>query len=544
MSGALQTVRSAISRAFGGVPRTQSHMPQIGGSYFRNNVSPFLRDWRPALRETSEDVRQSWNLAAARAVDQIQNSGFIAGMCETSAALVVGDGLKLNAKPDAVALGWTPKQAQDWRTLVESRFSSWAGDALVCDANQRMTFGQMQEANYLAWLGLGEVLAMPLVRWSARTKSVTQILNIPATRLSQQTQPDIRMMQGVFVDGLGAAVGYRIDEITRWQGIVPRDFQRFDADGRRNVIHLFDPGLAVTRGISKFVPALKVTRQLDQFCDATHTAALLQTIFAATVKTNLQGLAAFEGLMTEGDHASLDLAKFLEMKNDWYEAAKIDMSTHGRIAHLMPNEELQFHKAEHPGQQFDMVMQWLLREIALVGGLTYEAATGDYRQATYSSVRMGTSINWNVITKRRKGVPSGYCQGVYETWLEDEIGIGNLPFPGGYEAFLANRQAACRATWSGPPKPQADDLKTAKANQTNLEIGVTTLESVCSENGEDWEDVMEQRARERERAKELGLADPYPDLVALELAKKQQAVKGNEEDKTDDASYTGEDQGA
>ena len=50
-----------------------------------------------------------------------------------------------------------------------------------------------------------------------------------------------------------------------------------------------------------------------------------------------------------------------------------------------------------------------------------------------------------------------------------------------------------------------DPVKEAKAAQTRMDIGVSTLENECAEQGLDWEEVLEQRARERERMAELGL---------------------------------------
>ena len=65
-----------------------------------------------------------------------------------------------------------------------------------------------------------------------------------------------------------------------------------------------------------------------------------------------------------------------------------------------------------------------------------------------------------------------------EAWLEEEIAAGRIPFPGGYRAFLLNRNAASRAFWIGAPKPVADDLKSAKAHQVYRDMGVITDEMI------------------------------------------------------------------
>jgi lambda family phage portal protein len=484
--------------------------------FFRRDASPFMATWKPRLRDQQEDVRAAWQDSAARSIDAMQNSGFIAGIIEASTGAVVGAGLRLAAQPETKLLGWTESTASEWAKDVEAKFSAWANSPMDCDASGKLTFGQQQQIAYVSYLTFGEVLAMqPIVQRSANAVSKTLLL--PPTRLMQRDDPMRRVVSGVEVDTFGMPTGYYFEIFDKFM----RDEKRVgarDRGGRRNVIHLTTPGLGTVRGISPLASALKTVRQLDQYCDATLTAALLQTIFAATIKTEATGAAAFEGLMTEGEQnqGTLDLDLLAKAKADWYDESKVDLFTHGRIAHLFPNDTLEFHKAEHPGTQFDMVMQWLSREIARAAGVTYETATGDSRNATYSSVRMSTSENWNIVTMRRTHGPIPFCQQTYETWLEDSIGIGYVQFPGGLNGFREKKAAACGARWDGPAKPQADDLKTAKANETLYRLGVNTLQSICAEYGSDWETVIEQRAREREFAMKLGLPDPYINAGVLQ----------------------------
>jgi len=50
-----------------------------------------------------------------------------------------------------------------------------------------------------------------------------------------------------------------------------------------------------------------------------------------------------------------------------------------------------------------------------------------------------------------------------------------------------------------------DPVKEAQAAQLRMEIGISTLEDECAEQGKDWEEVLEQRAREKGKLEELGL---------------------------------------
>jgi capsid protein len=120
---------------------------------------------------------------------------------------------------------------------------------------------------------------------------------------------------------------------------------------------------------------------------------------------------------------------------------------------------------------------------------------------------MAMSEIWPIILGRRQNIAGRFCQLVYEAWLEEQIESGAIPFKGGFYAYIANREAASRADWRGPPKPQADDLKTQKAHEGYKRMGVMTDEQICAELGQDWEDVYEQRARERELRKKFDLPE-------------------------------------
>ena len=507
-------------------------------AYFKEGTgqgSPLLMSWRPALREQRESVRTSWQAAAARTIDAWHNSGFIAGIIEASEAAVVGTGLQLASRPDVVALGWTEDQANDWSERVENAWAAWCADPLECDAGGRMTFWQMQALVYRCYLLYGEYLSLA-PRLRRRSPTMSKVLLLPPSRLVNSGN-GYDIVDGVKVDQYGAPIGYRITVVDEKSGFrAERDYAAFDRDGRRLVIHGFGPEVMGTRGLSPFANVLKVVRQVDQFADATLTTALIQTIFAATIRNSVNGVQAFAGLMTEDENLkTMDPIAFANFKNEWYKSQKIDLGNHGRIAHLAPGDELDFKEAKHPSAQYDAFMSWLLREIARCAGVTYETATGDYRNATYSSVRVALAENWMVVTNRRANIPARFSQAAYENWLEEEIGTGRIPFPGGLDAFFANRAAASRASWSGPAQPQADDLKTAQAHQTNLQIGATTLEGIATSYGRDWKSDMDQRAREKAYALSLGLPDPYPPPELKEGQKRDEA--GDDENKQDDPTF-------
>ena len=490
-------------------------------AYMRNDTSPYLASWQPALREASQDVRQSYTRAAARTIDMVQNSGWIAGAVDQSLAYTIGTGLRLASKPDATALSWTTDEAAAWAQDVERRWESFANRPTECDIEGKSTIGKMQAQALRSYFCYGEILAaLPyLKRKNIGGQYGTKVQMLPPTRLVQDSNPP-RIVQGVIRDDTGFPLAYRIKNPPDTYKVPDyRDIPARDPWGRVQVVHAFDGQAGQVRGIAPMTPALRVVRQFDQLADATLTATLIQTIFAATVKSpdpTEEVMQAFQEMVEQQARANgstqvpSPFESMLLMRQGWYDATKIDLGRHGKIAHLAPGDELKFHGSEHPSDTYESFAKFLLREIARCLGLTYEEFTGDYAGATYSSVRMATSSMWMGTIYRRVNVIAPFLDPVFEAWLEEDIESGWTPFPGGIDNFLENRAAATRCHWRGPAKPQADDMKFAKAVETLRNMGVITDEWICAEMGEDWEDVYEQRQREMQKREALGLPEASP----------------------------------
>ena len=68
-----------------------------------------------------------------------------------------------------------------------------------------------------------------------------------------------------------------------------------------------------------------------------------------------------------------------------------------------------------------------------------------------------------------------------------------------------NSYAYTRCKWIGSGQGWVDQVKEAQACQLRMEIGLSTLENECASQGLDWEEVVEQRLREKNKLRKLGL---------------------------------------
>lgn len=494
----------------------QNVQPKISAGYLRGEPGAALGGTVlfgtgfSALRDRADDVRAAYIKANSRANDAALNSGWIAGVIETIVTLMIGTGLRLNAKPDMSFLGWDEKQAADWARHVEKRWELWASQAYEVDVAGRFTMAQLEAAAIRQWFATGEIVGriVELPRHGAQTCTKVQL--IPSHWLSQETTPDNRLFQGVYQDEYGLAAGYLFEFKTGSSEVrTKKYYPARDAYGRPRVFHIFDGAAGQVRGITPLAPALKIVRQYGELADATLTASMIHAVFAATIESDYptdEVMAALRNDAEDGEESPF--RELLSRKAEYYKNVDIDLANHGKIAHLLEGEKLQLHSSGQPNSTYEAFANFLLREIAACLGVMPSDLTGDFRGDTYSSVRMGIAKKWPLMEYRRRIIPGRFAQTVYEAWLEEEIDAGRIELPGGIDTFVANRSSLLRGDWRGPAKPQADDLKAAKAYQTLMQLGVVSQEMVCNDLGVDHEDVHEQLAREKISRTAKGLPEP------------------------------------
>lgn len=520
MAGVIDRLREA-GRALAGAP---SQIVSTTAGYMKSGVSTFMFRWNPALRDEKDHVREAWSAAAARATDTIQNSGWIAGGINSACGQTIGAGLRLNCRPDTTVVKFdgltddagSPIDEDGWARFVERRWEAWSNNPRECDARGRQTIAQMTWAAFKTWFATGEMLAtIPHYEEEEGVTSSTKVLLVPPHRLSQTTNPMTRTYQGIEMDARGRPYAYVFRMTTR-EG-VEQDVRILARDGigRPQVVHIFDGLPTQVRGITPLVPALQVVKQFDQLSNSTLMAALIQTIFAATVESDAPTSDILNAL-SSGDTQGVggDLESFLAARMGWSTGQTLDLGpeAQSKIAHLFPGEKLKFNRSEHPNTVYEQFAMFLLREIAKTMGVTVEQLTGNYTGVTYTGVRMSSSDIWQLVLHRRNNLVGRFLQMIYEAWLEEEVETGRIKFPGGFENFVRFRTAACRAVWRGPPKPQADDLKAAKTHLIYREMGVMTDEMIAADLGQEISDVYQQRAREKTLRAKWGVDDMGPSM--------------------------------
>ena len=488
--------------------------------WLRDAATGAIAARRVSLMDSRDDIARVWDRVAALAMDMIQNSARLKGAADQVIVDTVGSALQLNPVPDLSALGYTAEETRAFTRIVKHRWRRYAWEARECDARGKFTLPQNIDIALRHYMAFGEACGS-LDWWNKRlrakygVKTGTKLCLISPHRLKRDTNEAEGLHSGVRHDENGRVVSYLC--IDRVGGIdVDKEYPAFDRDRRPMFVHVFDPWDASdVRGISPFASAIRTYLSAETLDEVTLSTSILQQVFAAVLTSKEPTADAFQaieelgGIGDEGEDLRDEFLSYLGARLDKARDSGLFIDGAPRVSHLAPGEDLQFRTASTPGSNYIPFAGDLRRGMARAIGVTYTSYSMDHNGATYSSVRMENASIWPLVLRRRERVAAPLNQSVYENWLDDEIGSGLIPLRGGYEAFRAHRDAIVWAEWQGPPKPSADDEKSAKAASERLQNGTTYLGYECAEFGLAVEDVIEQRKAELKMIEDAGLPNPF-----------------------------------
>jgi len=490
-------------------------------SYRGANKSRLRSNWLPGANSADQDLLPELSDLRERSRDLNRNDPVAAGITSTITTNVIGTGINPQSRIDKDSLKINPNEVKNFQKEAERSWEKWVPFA---DAGERLDFYEIQQLVDRQILENGEAIILPLMLKEDGIRPFSLALDvIESDRLGTPSDlnGDKSVRYGVRIGNRGEPIEYYIKKTHPGDSTLVDSRKNIDNSsksynvypaknilGRKNVLHLYwmnRPGQ--TRGVPFFAPVLTYFKDLADYLEAELVSARIA--------------ACFSIFITKEDAAAAASARTSSTDSSGKQVEELEP---GMIEYLSPGETIAAFNPNRPGGSFEPFVNRILRAISAALGLPYELVAKDFSQTNYSSARAALLEARRYFRVRQEWIAKKLCQPVWEMLLEEAWLRNQLPATNFYE----QRLDWTRARWIAPGWSWVDPLKEVQASKLAMEIGVSNLSDECASQGKDWEENLEQQAREEEKRKELGFS----------TAKTQTSGKSNqpENDDQDDPS--------
>ncbi len=506
-----------------------------------SRTSAELASWNVGTYSADAELLPELGTLRDRTHDMIRNHGIMSGAVQIHLDNVIGSGLRLNAKPDWRVLGVKQSDTTaEWERDTQAKFLNWANDIdCYCDAGRRLNFNGMIAQGYRSYLTSFEILATGEWLPSRGCRYATAIQLVDPMRLSNPNGEVNRdgLREGVELDTMGAPIAYHISSeatLSPFLNNALRTWKRVPREtswGRKLVMHHYDVDRpSLSRGKGGVVSVLAKLKMLEKFEQATLQAAILNAMYAAVVESSMDWDSVGNALGADDNKGVLG---YMNDRVDFHGGNNGGIRYNGvKIPHLYPGEKLNLLAPQHPTTAFASFEETSLRYLAAGLNLSYEQLSRDYSKTNYSSARAAMLEGWRFFNGRNTYIAAPFATNIYALWLEEAFDKGDVVSVDGAPGFYEMKSAWTRSKWIGPGRSHIDPEKDANASRIEYSLGLTTLEKEASERGEDWEDLLEQRAQEFKRMEQLGL-DPQIFIQASVNAKPSGGADGGNQNNSE-----------
>ena len=443
--------------------------------------------WHPMNKSADSEMRMDATRVLARARDLARNNEYISGAIETKVANILGPGIS----PQPIAKRKGGSVNKQFNDAAKDLFERWAFIAGFYDVQEMALRHFMEDGEVIVKLNMaddGITSGVPPLR--LQPLECDQL----AEYLDGVTINGNIIKRGVELDQFHRVVAYHVldyhpGEAYGWLGTMnPYTARRIPAD---QLIHVFKrKRLSQTRGISPLAAIIPRMYDLGEYQDYEMVGAKLGAAFTIFRKTNFPDVYQPDAISgaTAGDNVS-----------------KLEYIEPGRIERLPPGEEIQVAENKRPGTNYDPFIRSNLRGASVGYGLSYESFSGDYTSSTWTSARTALLEERRKYRKEQQLLCDQFNNPVYRRFIEQAVLFGMLPAPG----FSTDRLLYETVKWHCPGWEWVDPQKEASASETELAIGLTTRQKILATRGEEFEDVLNQLAKEYDLAEKAGV-DIFP----------------------------------
>ena len=499
-----------------------SHTPYDAAGYTGEHVAT----WNPYLASPDGERNMYRDRITARARDLVRNDGWASGAVTRILDNQIGGNFRPMFKPDYKALrlrtgikSFDSTWAHEYAQVLAANYRVWAeGSGNYADAQRHQTVIQLMRLAFRHKLidgdALGQMLWLPKRIGPGRAQYATCLQLIDPDRLSNpQLQFDTQTMRGgVMVDEFGAAWGYQIRRAHQgdwWAAassqtwdLIPRETEW----GRPIIVHDYDPDRAGQHkgGTGIFTPILTRMRMLAKMDGVELDAAVVNAMFGAYIESPYDHSLVEEAI---GDEEDSGLSLYQEERADFHKKRRTELGG-VRLPILFPGEKINAIASTRPNANFSGFQGAFLRNVAAQTGLSTQQVSNDWSDVNYSSHRGAMLEAYKTMGRRHYDYTHRFASPVVNAWHEESRDVDYYPLPQGAPDFELCRAEYGRMVWMKPPRGWIDPVVEKQGAVLGMDAGLSTLQHETQEQDLDYEEVLEQRAREIQKFKDLGMIPP------------------------------------
>lgn len=377
---------------------------------------------------------------------------------------------------------------------IEMHWAKWGKKA---DIAGRMTLAHLLRVVAKAVARDGEALVRIVRARNLPYGIALQLLEADRLddRLNMSLANGAMVRQGVEIDGTGRAMALwiRTKHPGEQYGNTAADMERVPMS---DVHHVFLQERAEqVRGYSWFHAIILRSTQLGGFNDAAVLAARIGASKIAALERT-EETPDLTASMSDGNNPAGGISMNVEA---------------GEMFELPPGYKLSSWNPDYPHANYESFVKAAMRGIAAGLDVATHNLSGDMTDVNYSSARIAELSEREVWMTLQDWFISSLVEPIYQDWLAISLLRGDITFEVSGKSLPADKLAkfANASRFQGRRWRWVDPSKEMDSFAKGVELGVTSRTRIAAEQGDDFEDVLDELAQEAELMKGKGI-NPTP----------------------------------
>lgn len=480
-------IRTRVMTALGFGPKQEPQQARRRRrSYAGAIINRLTSDWIANSTSADAEIKTSLRKLRDRSRQMVRDNPYARQAKRTTQINVVGAGVKLQSQVMSLRGN---KRDDRINNLIEGKWERWCRKD-HCDVAGRSSFHLFEWLAAGALPESGEVIFRIHRKAFGGSKIPLGLEIIESDLLDDEYNGAVsakgnEWRMGVEIDRYGRPVQYAF--LTRHPG----DYWFQGTPDRENVKHVFLPAADVIhlfmperpnqhRGVPWFAPVITDAHQLAGYEEA--------AVIRARSTASLMGFVESPEGELEADEVE--------------EGQRITEFEPGVFKYLAPGERVTVPDLKSPDAQYEDFVRAKTRRFASGFGCSYETLSRDFSETNYSSSRLSLledRDHWKVV---QNYLIENFHMRVFREWLDVAVLAGELNLPD-YELRPERYDSP---KWLARGWSWVDPLKEVKAYREMEAAGYMTKAQICAILGGDFDENVQQLARERKTIADAGVA--------------------------------------